>query len=102
MASRLTLHAKFEELLGNNNCYYQPPESIKMKFPCIRYSLTRINTLPANDSKYNKRNQYNVIFIHKDPESEITEKILDTFDTIRMDRRYTADNIYHDVYTLYY
>ena len=46
MASRLDLQSKLEKLLGNKNVYYQPPESLKMEYPAIRYSRSDI------DSKY--------------------------------------------------
>ena len=38
MASRLNLQDKLEEVLGSKQVYFQPPESLKLKYPCIVYS----------------------------------------------------------------
>ena len=35
--SRLELHALLVELLGSTNVYYEPPETLKMSYPAIRY-----------------------------------------------------------------
>ena len=102
MASRLKLHEELCEVLGTKNCYFQPPESLKLKYPCIVYSMYRINTKFADNKVYNKVSQYTVTFIHKDPDDTISDDILDRFSNCRMDRRFTSDNLYHDVFTLYY
>ena len=51
MASRLNLHNELIKMLGTNNVYYQPPESIKMKYPAIVYSKSNIRSTFANDSR---------------------------------------------------
>lgn len=38
MASRLDLQTFLEELLESKNVYFQPPESVKMKYPAIVYA----------------------------------------------------------------
>lgn len=102
MGSRLNLHEELCAILGNNNCYFQPPESLKLKFPCIVYTRYRINSRYADNKAFNNVWQYTVTFINKDPESDIPEKIVEHFQNCRMDRRFTLDNLYHDVFTLYY
>ena len=49
MASRPELQTKLEELLGNRNVYYQPPESVKIEYPAIVYSKIRIDTRSADN-----------------------------------------------------
>lgn len=102
MGSRLTLHEELCDILGNTNCYFQPPESLKLKFPCIVYTRYRIVARQADNKNYNRYNQYTVTFITKDPDSDIPNDILDHFTTCRMDRQFTTDNLYHNVFTLYY
>lgn len=102
MGSRLSLHDELKMLLGSDNCYFQPPESMKLKFPCIVYHMYRINSKYADNKNYLNQRQYTVTFIHKDPDSDISDKILDHFQNCRMDRQFTLDNLYHDVFTLYY
>ena len=52
MASRLALQTKLEELLGSRHVYYQPPESLKMEYPAIRYSKNDIRVDRANNNSY--------------------------------------------------
>ena len=42
MDSRPNLQAKLEEILGNKNVYFQPPESLKLNFPAIVYKRSNI------------------------------------------------------------
>ena len=46
---RLALHELLCEKLGSRNVYFQPPESIKMKYPAIVYSRNRIENTSAED-----------------------------------------------------
>lgn len=101
MASRLELQSKLEELLGSKNVYYQPPESVKMTYPAIVYSKQNIRVTHANDSIYSKKTRYELIVISKSPDSDVIEKLLG-MRYCSFDRHYKADNLNHDVLTLYY
>lgn len=100
MATRLELQAKFEEILGSENVYFQPPA--RMSYPCIKYSLSGIATKRANNAIYNSINRYEVIVIDYDPDSTIHTKILDSFRMCSFDRSYKANNLNHFVLTLYF
>ena len=101
MASRLELQAKLEQLLNSRNVYYQPPESLKMEYPAIRYSLKKIEDRYANNIKYSMFNCYEIIVIDEDPDNEVIQKIL-ALPHSSYDRPYKADNLNHDVITLYF
>lgn len=101
MGTRQDLQNLFEEILGSKYVYYQPPETIKLKYPCIIYSLADIYTRNADDRHYSMQKVYNVSVISRDPDNTIAESILEMPKT-RFDRRYVADNLYHDILTLYY
>ena len=101
MASRLQLHTELEELLGSKNVYYQPPASVRMKYPAIIYSRSNIDNLHANDNVYMQSHSYELIVIDEDPDSEIVEKV-SRLPACQFDRHYTADNLNHDVFTIYY
>lgn len=101
MEKRLELHEVLCELLGSRNVYYQPPESVKMKYPAIVYSRSDIRNTFANDSVYKQARAYDVIVIDPDPDSEIVVKV-SQLPSCRFDRHYTSDNLNHDVFTLYY
>lgn len=98
---RLELNQKFKEILGNDNVYFQPPESIKLKYPCIIYERQRVDSDYADDMSYKREMVYNVTLIETDPDSETFEKILD-LPQCYSDRFYTADNLHHGSFILYY
>ena len=95
------MQTKLEELLGLKNVYYQPPESIKMEYPAIRYSKTDINTKSANDSNYIINNKYEIIVIDRRPDNPVVYKLLQ-LPMCSYERHYISDNLHHDVLTLYY
>lgn len=101
MASRLDLQNQLEKILGSRNVYYQPPESIKLNYPAIIYSLDRIATKPADNTNYIATKRYNLILIDKNPDSDFIEPILH-MPGCRFDRTYKADNLYHYSFTIYY
>lgn len=100
-ARRLELQSKLEELLGSRNVYYQPPETVKMGYPAIVYSKKNIESKYANNAKYSKMDCYEIIVIDRTPDNLVIDKLLD-IPYLRFDRHYTADNLNHDVFTLYY
>lgn len=101
MASRLELQSKFEDVLGSQNVYFQPPSSVRMHYPAIVYSRKDIEGRFANDKIYRKLPCYEAILIDKNPDSEFIDKILD-LPYCSFDRHYEADNLNHDVFTIFY
>lgn len=101
MAERIELHSLLQELLGSNNVYYQPPESIKMQYDAIRYSKKTITSQYANDRKYMMRDCYELIVISRLPDNPVIKKLLE-LPYCSYDRHYIADNLNHDVLTIYY
>lgn len=102
MHSRLELQSKLEELLGSRHVYYQPPESIKMEYPAIVYSKNTYKSKPADDISYLLTKQYAVTVIDKKPDNSVIERLIESFPYCSHDRHYKADNLNHDVLTLYY
>ena len=101
MDKRVELHEKLCNLLGSRNVYFQPPESVKMKFPAIVYKRKNIDPRFADNNVYTRLIAYEVIVIDSDPDSMYVTKI-STFPRCRFERHYTAENMNHDVFTLYY
>lgn len=101
MASRLQLQTELEELLGSRNVYFQPPASVRMQYPAIVYSRSNIENRHADNNVYMQSCFYEITVIDEDPDSEIVEKV-SKLPTCRFDRHYKADNLNHDVFTLYY
>lgn len=101
MNRREELHEILCEALGSRNVYFQPPESIKMKYPAIVYSRDDIDNSFANDSVYMQSLAYSVTVIDSDPDSEIVAKV-SRLPRCQYDRHYKADNLNHDMFTVYY
>lgn len=99
MMTRLELHEILCEALGSRNVYFQPPESIKMKYPAIVYSRSDISNTYADDTAYLTSKEYLITVIDKNPDSEIPDRI-SKLPLCRFDRHYTADNLNHDVFTI--
>lgn len=83
------------------NVYFQPPESVKLKFPCITYSINPGWVRHANNNLYTRRRSYTVTYIHRDPGTETVNRI-EELPYCSYDRRFAKDNLYHDVFELYY
>ena len=101
MSNRLELHELLCDILGSRNVYFQPPESIKMKYPAIRYSLNDIDNDHANDGVYIQSTRYQIIVMDKDPDSIIANKI-SKLSKCTFDRYYASDNLNHYVFTIYF
>ena len=102
MGTRLELQSALTDMFGSKHVYFQPPPTIKMIYPAIVYNLDGLYTSPANDKKYLKEERYTVTFIHKDPDENYSDGMFNAFPMCSFDRRFVSDNLYHDVYTLYY
>lgn len=100
-AKRLQLQAKLEEMLGSRNVYYQPPESVKLEYPAIIYAKKGIRTTFANNTTYLTPCCYELMVIDKRPDNEVIDRLL-RLPMCRFDRHFKADNLNHDVLTLYF
>lgn len=102
MRTRLELHERLKKVVDNDHVYFQPPESVKMKYPCIVYQLDTIDTIHADDTRYINNKKYTVTVIDKDPDSIIPYKMLTSFMKCKIDRSYTVDNLNHWVFSLFF
>lgn len=102
MASRLQLQTELEELLGTRNVYFQPPESKKLQYDCIVYHRSNINTNKADNRNYILTDRYDVTIIYRNPDNDLPKRMLERFRYCTHSNFFTADNLYHDVFTLYY
>lgn len=101
MDSRIELQSLLEEILGERNVYFQPPESFKMKYPCIIYRFADESVRFADDEKYLRMNLYEVTVIDANPDTKIPKKVSD-LKYCSFDRFFISDNLNHYVYRLYF
>ena len=101
MGTREDLDALFCETLGSDHVYFQPPENLRLQYPCIIYSLNGHFDRNADNDTYHRRRVYDMLFITRDPDSELIETLAD-LPYCSMGTPYTADNLHHYPYTIYY
>jgi hypothetical protein len=86
---------------GDTHVYFNPPMDLKMKYDAIRYKRKTIDTVYANNKAYRFKTPYEVIVIYRNPDSDYVTKLL-ALPYCSHDRYYTANNLHHDVFTIYY
>ncbi|MBQ0141850.1 MAG: hypothetical protein KBT06_03455 [Prevotellaceae bacterium] len=101
MASRIDLQNLLEDILGSKNVYFQPPESLRMVFPCIRYEYADLDTKYADNKPYTHEIAYRITYIDKNPDSTTWLKIAD-LPKCKFGKPYKADGMYHWVFSIYY
>lgn len=101
MGTRLELQSLLESILGSRNVYFQPPETVRMSYPCIVYQRNDEVNQFADNRPYVHDKQYILTVVDKNPDSAILDKIVE-LPRSRYDRHFTADNLNHDVFTIYY
>ena len=100
---RLELHEELCYLLGSRNVYFQPPETIKMSYPAIVYDLYRVNQRFADDTNYRIMPGYSVTIIDRNTELDWINDMLEAFPKYcSLERTYTADNLVHYSFILFY
>ena len=107
MEKRLSLQKMLADFLGcpdrGENCrvYFQPPESKAMRYDCIVYERSRIEPNFADNLPYLLHDRYQVTAIYSNPDSDLPRKIA-ALPLCSHERHYTADNLNHDVFNLYF
>lgn len=107
MSRRLKLHNILCTVLScpdkglECRAYFQPPSSVKMKYPAIVYALDDIENTFANDGVYLSARKYSVTVIDSDPDSSLVSKVA-SMPTSRFNRHYTKDNLNHDVFEIFF
>ena len=101
MGQRTDLHAILVNILGSKFVYFQPPENLKMKYPCIVYQRVTGDTQFADNIPYIIKKRYQITVIDSNPDSPIPDKVAQLPYCV-FDRHFTSGNLNHDVYNLYF
>ena len=101
MAPRLELQARLVAILGTGNVYFQPPTNVEIQYPCIVYKRSDADTAFADNQTYRRGWRYQVTVIDSNPDSLIPDKLLQE-PLSHFRRHFTAGNLNHDVFDLYY
>lgn len=84
------------------NVYFQPPESLKLKYPCFIYNLSSITPIYADDKTYKYHRRWQITYVTQKPDDDLIEIMLSRFKMITFDRHFTSDRLNHYIFNLYY
>ncbi len=97
--TRNRVHDILTSIIGDDRVYFQPPESIKLKYPCIIYNLSDTSNTYGDNISYLLNVGFDILLVDRDPESIYVTKLLSVpYSTFN--RYYVADNINHWSFTL--
>lgn len=100
MGSRTDLNALLMSFCPN--VYFQEPESIKMKYPCVVYHRDDVQTQHADNRPYKHKTRYQLTVISREAEeSDILAHVL-VLTGCTYDRFFSTENLNHDVFTLFF
>lgn len=83
------------------NVYFQPPETVKMHYPCIVYGRTKIDPQYADNNPYLLHVCYSMRYITKDPDDPVIFQLA-SLPKCRHTNQIRKDNLYQEAYTIYY
>lgn len=85
---------------GDRHIYLNPPTSVQMRYPAIKYSLNNIDLKHASDGIYRTTPSYQVILIDEEIDTQYLKPILQ-IPYCKFNRFYIANNLNHWVFTIY-
>lgn len=106
--NRIELHDKLKNLLVNHgeglakDVYFQPPETIKMKYPAIVYEMDGVQDKKANNYEYFSMKRYSVEFMTRNPDSALIDALPRAFKFCSFSRSFVSNNLNHYIFTIYY
>ena len=98
---RLKLDDVLRETLGSTNVYFQPPESVKMQYPCIVYNVAKIPVTFADNKAYLTNPRYVIRYITYAPDDPMRFKLIEVLG-VPIIQTYAKDGLYHYILELYY
>lgn len=101
MSRRPEFHKLLVDFLGSSHVYFQPPETVKLSYPCIIYNLDNFDVKQANNKLYLGKDCYAVTLISKDPDWDKVRELLE-WQYCSFNRHFTVDNLNHWTYEIYY
>lgn len=103
MATRIDLHEELVAVAGSSfRVYFQPPPNVELSIPCIVYERDRPYSRSADNETYAFTRQYQLTVITRDPDCDLSERLVKHFSMCREERSFVSDNLYHTVVNIYY
>ena len=86
---------------ARRHVYFQPPAGFQMSYPCIVYTLAKMEAVYADNTPYQVQKAYTVTVIDKIADSAIPDKVM-ALPYCKFDRSFPSDNLHHWVFTIFY
>lgn len=96
---RSELHDLLVEITPN--VYFQPPNGLKMEYPCIRYERDAVDTQYADNQPHRSDTRYMITVIDRDPDSAIPKQVA-ALPLCSFNRFFTAEFLNHDVFNVFF
>lgn len=97
------LQVILQDIMGNDGkAYFQPPENLKITYPCIVFERSNALTSYADNKPYTVTKRYSVTLITKGSDND---KYLDQLLMLPMctfDRQFITEGLVHDVFSIYF
>lgn len=90
-----------ETIEAKPELYIQPPAGMQMSYPCIVINRGTGETSFADNQVHRHQKRYELTAIDEDPEGPWYD-VLASLPRSRHDRSFPADNLNHDVFTLFF
>lgn len=101
LARRLKFQQILEELLGSDNVYFQPPDSVKIKYDAIVYGLDYMAAGHGGNAPYTVDKRYQVTSITSDPDSGLPDKLA-RLPKSTFIRSFKQDGLNHTIFAIYF
>ena len=99
---RMKFSAKLKEFVTPENVHFQPPATVKLKYPCIIYHRMPAHKEFANNTKFLNKPLWRVQVIDNNPDSIIGDNIDNAFMYSKIVSMDTIDNLLHTTLEIYY
>lgn len=97
---RIELHNKLLSSTTILNVYFQPPENIKIVYPCIIYERQLFKPRYADDTMYSNNVCYKVILVDSKPNNENLNNLL-IIKNSKYVNHYYKNSLHYDVFSIY-
>lgn len=86
-----------------SNVYFEPPESVKLKYPCILYYADAPFRNHGNNTTYITRHKFNVTIKDRSALSTLPDRFEEVFGgDCNLDRHFVDGDLHQWSYTLYF
>lgn len=90
----------FDSILNGPAVYFQPPPTVEMVYPCIRYKKDGGRIRHADNNPYKTWKKYLITIIDPNPDSIIPDEV-SKLSGVSYVQNYTANGLHHTVYSVY-